>query len=46
MKLSDFDFDLPEDLIVTRPMTPRSAAKLLFAQGDAFHDKTARWGLV
>ena len=40
MKLSDFDFDLPEDLIATRPMTPRSAAKLLFAQRDAFHDKT------
>ena len=40
MKLSDFDFDLPEDLIATRPMTPRSAAKLLFAEGDAFHDKT------
>jgi S-adenosylmethionine:tRNA ribosyltransferase-isomerase len=40
MKLSDFDFDLPEVLIATRPMTPRSAAKLLFAQGDAFHDKT------
>ena len=40
MKLSDFDFDLPEDLIATRPMTPRSAAKLLFAQGDVFHDKT------
>ncbi len=40
MKLSDFDFELPEDLIATRPMTPRSAAKLLFAEGDAFHDKT------
>ena len=40
MKLSDFDFDLPEDLIATRPLTPRSAAKLLFAEGDAFHDKT------
>ena len=40
MKLSDFDFDLPEGLIATRPMTPRSAAKLLFAQGDVFHDKT------
>jgi len=40
MKLSDFDFDLPEELIATRPMTPRSAAKLLFAEGDAFHDKT------
>ena len=40
MQLSDFDFDLPEDLIATRPMTPRSAAKLLFAEGDVFHDKT------
>ena len=40
MKLSDFDFELPEDLIATRPMTPRSAAKLLFAEGNAFHDKT------
>ena len=40
MQLSDFDFDLPEDLIATRPMTPRSAAKLLFAEGNAFHDKT------
>ena len=40
MKLSDFDFDLPEDLIATRPMTPRSAAKLLFAKGDVFRDKT------
>lgn len=40
MKLSDFDFDLPEDLIATRPMTPRRAAKLLFAEGDSFHDKS------
>ena len=40
MKLSDFDFELPEDLIATRPMNPRSAAKLLFAEGDVFHDKT------
>jgi S-adenosylmethionine:tRNA-ribosyltransferase-isomerase (queuine synthetase) len=40
MQLSDFDFDLPDDLIATRPMVPRSAAKLLFADGDNFHDKT------
>ncbi len=39
MKLSDFDFDLPEDLIATRPITPRSAAKLLVAEGDAIHDQ-------
>lgn len=33
MKLSDFDFDLPEELIATRPIRPRSAAKLLVAEG-------------
>ncbi|GAA6192314.1 tRNA preQ1(34) S-adenosylmethionine ribosyltransferase-isomerase QueA [Phaeobacter sp. NW0010-22] len=31
MKLSDFDFDLPEDLIATRPASPRSSARLLVA---------------
>lgn len=29
MRLSDFDFALPEDLIAQRPLYPRSAAKLL-----------------
>ena len=29
MRLSDFDFDLPEELIAQRPLYPRSAAKLL-----------------
>lgn len=38
MRLSDFDFDLPEDLIATRPARPRSAARLLVAQGDALDD--------
>jgi S-adenosylmethionine:tRNA ribosyltransferase-isomerase len=33
MKLSDFDFDLPEALIATRPVRPRSAARLLVAEG-------------
>ena len=33
MKLSDFDFDLPEALIATRPARPRSSARLLVAQG-------------
>lgn len=33
MKLSDFDFDLPDDLIATRPACPRSSARLLVAQG-------------
>lgn len=40
MKLSDFDFDLPEALIATRPAVPRSSARLLVAQGGAIHDQT------
>ena len=39
MKLSDFDFDLPDDLIATRPAVPRSSARLLVATGDAIHDQ-------
>ena len=31
MKLEEFDFDLPEGLIATRPARPRTAAKLLLA---------------
>lgn len=38
MKLSDFDFDLPEDLIATRPAKPRSSARLLVAEGDQITD--------
>ncbi len=33
MQLSDFDFDLPDDLIATRPARPRSSARLLVAEG-------------
>ncbi|KZY33542.1 tRNA preQ1(34) S-adenosylmethionine ribosyltransferase-isomerase QueA [Roseovarius sp. HI0049] len=47
MKLSDFDFDLPERLIATRPAKPRSSARLLVAEGDAIADATVaelgRW---
>jgi S-adenosylmethionine:tRNA ribosyltransferase-isomerase len=39
MKLSDFDFDLPEDLIATRPAKPRPSARLLLAEGDAISDR-------
>ncbi|MFN7224534.1 MAG: tRNA preQ1(34) S-adenosylmethionine ribosyltransferase-isomerase QueA [Paracoccaceae bacterium] len=39
MKLSDFDFDLPEALIATRPARPRTAARLLLAQGDRITDR-------
>ncbi|WGW03209.1 tRNA preQ1(34) S-adenosylmethionine ribosyltransferase-isomerase QueA [Tropicibacter oceani] len=38
MQLSDFDFDLPEHLIATRPARPRSSARLLVAQGDQITD--------
>lgn len=38
MKLSDFDFDLPEELIATRPAKPRSSAKLLVAKGNQITD--------
>ncbi|WP_158967971.1 tRNA preQ1(34) S-adenosylmethionine ribosyltransferase-isomerase QueA [Chachezhania sediminis] len=38
MKLSDFDFDLPEDLIATRPAVPRTSARLLVADGAAITD--------
>ena len=39
MKLSDFDFDLPEALIATRPAIPRSSARLLLAEGGMIVDK-------
>ena len=38
MKLSDFDFDLPEDLIATRPARPRSSSRLLVATPDGITD--------
>ncbi len=40
MKLSEFDFDLPERLIATRPARPRTSAKLLVAEGAATRDLT------
>lgn len=42
MKLSDFDFHLPEDLIATRPARPRSSARLLVAKGDEISDAIVR----
>ncbi len=40
MKLSDFDFDLPDDLIATRPARPRTSARMLVVHGDDMQDKT------
>lgn len=42
MQLSDFDFDLPEELIATRPARPRTSARLLVAEGDAIRDLHVR----
>ncbi|MGR3359754.1 MAG: tRNA preQ1(34) S-adenosylmethionine ribosyltransferase-isomerase QueA [Paracoccus sp. (in: a-proteobacteria)] len=39
MKLSDFDFELPEGLIATRPARPRSAARLLLAEDGTIADR-------
>ena len=38
MKLSDFDFDLPEQLIALRPATPRPASRMLVARGAVLSD--------
>ncbi|MCY3996769.1 MAG: tRNA preQ1(34) S-adenosylmethionine ribosyltransferase-isomerase QueA [Rhodobacter sp.] len=38
MKLSDFDFDLPDELIALRPARPRSSSRLLVAGPASVHD--------
>ena len=38
MKLSDFDFDLPERLIATRPARPRSSSRLLVTKPASLTD--------
>ncbi|MEM9910828.1 MAG: tRNA preQ1(34) S-adenosylmethionine ribosyltransferase-isomerase QueA [Pseudomonadota bacterium] len=40
MKLDDFDFELPEALIATRPARPRTSARLLVAEGGNITDAT------
>ncbi|MEO1797119.1 MAG: tRNA preQ1(34) S-adenosylmethionine ribosyltransferase-isomerase QueA [Pseudomonadota bacterium] len=42
MKLSDFDFELPEALIATRPAVPRSAARLLVSTPGGLKDAIFR----
>lgn len=42
MKLSDFDFHLPEDLIATRPASPRSSARLLHAEAGGIADRIVK----
>ncbi|SEM78618.1 tRNA preQ1(34) S-adenosylmethionine ribosyltransferase-isomerase QueA [Palleronia pelagia] len=42
MRLSEFDFDLPEDRIAVRPARPRSSARMLVARGDRIDDAVVR----
>lgn len=37
-KITDYDFDLPQELIALRPVSPRSSARML-VQGDLLEDK-------
>ena len=38
MDISNFDFNLPKDLIASRPLKPRSCAKLLFYKKSTIKD--------
>ena len=40
MRVSDFDFDLPEDRIALRPADPRESARLLVISGGQLSDRT------
>jgi S-adenosylmethionine:tRNA ribosyltransferase-isomerase len=42
MRLSDFDFDLPDDRIALRPAQPRDAARLLVVEDGALSDRHVR----
>ena len=43
MRVSDFDFDLPNDRIALRPASPRDSARLLVVRpGQALEDRIVR----
>jgi S-adenosylmethionine:tRNA ribosyltransferase-isomerase len=42
MRVADFDFDLPEERIALRPVSPRDSARLLDVRGDGLGDFTFR----
>ena len=42
MRLSDIDYDLPEDLIAQEPLEPRDSARLLVDGGDHLHHRHVR----
>lgn len=42
MRVDLFDFDLPQDLIAQRPVSPRDSARLLEVATDGLHDRSVR----
>jgi S-adenosylmethionine:tRNA ribosyltransferase-isomerase len=42
MRVDLFDFELPDELIAQRPVSPRDSARLLDVTGEALHDRTVR----
>jgi S-adenosylmethionine:tRNA ribosyltransferase-isomerase len=42
MQRTDFHFDLPEELIAQRPVTPRSASRMLMLEGESVRDLVFR----
>jgi S-adenosylmethionine:tRNA ribosyltransferase-isomerase len=42
MRVDLFDFELPDDLIAQRPISPRDSARLLDVAPDGLHDRTVR----
>ena len=42
MRVSDFDFELPQERIALRPVSPRDSAKLLVVRPDGLEDRIFR----
>jgi S-adenosylmethionine:tRNA ribosyltransferase-isomerase len=42
MRVDLFDFELPEELIAQRPVSPRDSARLLDVDGSGLHDRVVR----
>ena len=42
MRVDLFDFDLPQELIAQRPVSPRDSARLLDVAPEGVHDRTVR----
>jgi len=42
VKTSDFDFDLPDDRIAVRPVSPRDSARFLIVKDGQLEDRTVR----